>query len=302
MSTAVPRGFRMPSPSRRTVLAAALGLAVPSLGACDATPDAALPPEPPAIDADPPTPSATAAAAPTRPAAPSAAEMQARFGADVPREWGLEVTGTVLRTGTPGTALTFDACGGPQGAGIDSQLIAALRSAKVPATLFLNTRWVAANRALAHELAADPLFAIGNHGSRHLPLSVKGRAAYGIPGTANIAEVVEEVRTSRDALEQELQRDIPWFRAGTAHMDDVAVRICRSLGNIPVNFSVNADAGATFTAVQVATQLAGLKAGDIAIGHMNRPGSGTAAGFGKSLPALVARGLRFETLAALKTA
>jgi peptidoglycan/xylan/chitin deacetylase (PgdA/CDA1 family) len=294
-------------PSRRAVLAV-LGLAVPSLAACTGVPGTALT-SMPLVPDDDATADATAAPSatptpsrPARPAGPTTAELEARFGTAAPREWGLDVTGTVTHTGVPSAALTFDACGGPGGTGFDDRLIAVLRGHKVPATLFLNTRWVAANRGLAHELAADPLFAIGNHGSRHLPLSVRGRAAYGIPGTANIAEAAEEVRASRDALEQELQIDIPWFRSGTAHLDDVAVRICRALGSIPVNFTVNADAGATFTAPQVTAQLAGLKAGDISIGHMNRPGSGTSAGLDRALAGIQSRGIGFATLAALKDA
>ena len=305
--------------SRRAALAV-LGFVLPSLASCaqDADASASLgatatdisSPDPGASDVAPvPDGIVSARAVPSPTSAvprltplPSTAELVARFGPAMPREWGLEVTGVVTRIGPPGVALTFDACGGGKGSGFDGKLIAALRAQRVPATLFLNTRWVAANRGLAHELAADPLFAIGSHGVRHLPLSVVGRSAYGIPGTANVAEAAEEVRASRDALEQELQREIPWFRSGTAHVDDVAVQVCRALGSIPVNFSVNADGGATFTAERVAAQLARLQPGDIAIGHMNRPESGTSAGVARALPDLLARGVRFETLSAVSRA
>ncbi|WP_245827870.1 polysaccharide deacetylase family protein [Sinomonas mesophila] len=306
----------MPRLSRRAALAA-LGLVLPTLAACAPDADALVSLRATAADLPSPDPddstsmpvpggiaSARAVPSPTRAvpdraSLPSTAELVARFGTAVPREWGLEVTGVVTRTEPHSVALTFDACGGPQGLGFDERLITTLRAQRVPATVFLNTRWVAANPGLAHELAADPLFAIGSHGARHLPLSVRSHAAYGIPGTANVAEAAEEVRASRDALEQELQREIPWFRSGTAHVDDVAVQVCRALGSLPVNFSVNADGGATFTSDQVAARLATIQPGDISIGHMNRPGSGTAAGFARALPDLLARGVRFETLAAL---
>ena len=90
---------------------------------------------------------------------------------------------TVPGAGGRTLALTFDACGGPGGSRVDTGLVEVLRRNHVAATLFLNQRWVRSNRAYAEELVADPLFRIGNHGTRHLPLSVSGRSAYGIVGT-----------------------------------------------------------------------------------------------------------------------
>jgi peptidoglycan/xylan/chitin deacetylase (PgdA/CDA1 family) len=50
---------------------------------------------------------------------------------------------------------------------------------RVPATLFINARWIKANPRNFRQLAADPLFEIGNHGIEHRALSVIGRSAYG---------------------------------------------------------------------------------------------------------------------------
>jgi hypothetical protein len=79
----------------------------------------------------------------------------------------------------------------------DQALLAALRQQHIPATLFLNSRWITANQALAKELAADSLFELANHGASHGPLSVTGRSAYGIPGTRNPGEVYDEIMTKR---------------------------------------------------------------------------------------------------------
>ena len=103
---------------------------------------------------------------------------------------------TRLRGAGRAVALTFDACGGPHSSGYDAALIALLRREQVRATLFLNTRWVEANPRGFADLAADPLFHIGDHGNRHLPLSVTGRSAYGIRGTRNVGEVYDEVHDS----------------------------------------------------------------------------------------------------------
>src|SRR5690625_3832933 len=93
-----------------------------------------------------------------------------------PNEWGEFVTGvkTKIKTDKKKIALTFDACGGDFGSQYDADLISFLRSEQVPATLFLNERWIKANETLFFELASDSLFQIENHGTNHL-LSTEDR-------------------------------------------------------------------------------------------------------------------------------
>ncbi|GHG40865.1 polysaccharide deacetylase [Sinomonas cellulolyticus] len=229
-------------------------------------------------------------------ARPSAAEMVERFGGRRPRGWGLDLAGVVTRTGSGSVALTFDACGGPGGSSIDQRLLAALRKNKVPATLFLNARWIAANPGLSGELAADPLFELADHGTAHRPLSVTGRAAYGIPGTASVAAAYDELVSNRQHLELLVAQPSPWYRPGTAYYDDVAVDLVRALGLVPVNFAVNGDGGATFTPTQVVDAVGAARPGDIVISHLNRPASGTAAGYEAVLPRMLDRGVAFATL------
>ena len=71
---------------------------------------------------------------------------------------------------------------------------------------------------------------IGNHGTRHVPLSVTGRSAYGIGGTRSVDEVVAEVWTNHEKIAALTGKAPTWFRPGTAHYDDVAVGIVRELG------------------------------------------------------------------------
>ena len=97
-------------------------------------------------------------------------------------------------------ALTLDACGGRTGSGYDAELIKTLRRKRVPATLFVNARWIEANPGTFQRLAADPLFEIANHGTAHRPLSVNGRSAYGIAGTSSVADVVEEVAVNQQLI------------------------------------------------------------------------------------------------------
>ena len=198
-------------------------------------------------------------------------------------------------------ALTFDACGGPNGEGYDERLIAALRKHRAPATLFINQRWARANPGLVRDLAADPLFEIANHGTTHAPLASRGQSAYGIPGTANIGAAYDEIMDNQRYLADTFGIHAKFFRSGTAHMDELGAAMCRELGVVPMNFTVNLDAGATFPASEPSPRKRpNWVRRDVGIGHFNRPASGTARGVADALPGLLesleAKKLRLLTL------
>ncbi|MFB8180566.1 polysaccharide deacetylase family protein [Streptomyces sp. NPDC055966] len=226
------------------------------------------------------------------------ARIVARYGHSVPHSWGFDAPGVVhsLPTAKNEIALTFDACGGRGGSGFDRELIDFLRKRQVPATLFLNSRWIDENPAEFHRLAGEPQFEIANHGTRHLPLSVSGRSAYGIPGTRSAGEVYDEVAGNRAKLTGLLGAPPRFFRSGTAYCDDVAARIVRDLGERFASFSVNGDGGATFTHRQVHETVAAAPGGSIVICHMNHPEGGTAEGIASAVPHLLATGHRFVRL------
>jgi peptidoglycan/xylan/chitin deacetylase (PgdA/CDA1 family) len=227
---------------------------------------------------------------------PTKAQIVAEFAGRRPTEWGLDVTGVVTRSAAHQTVITLDACGGPGGSGVDQELLATLRRLNIPATLFVNARWIRANRPLAAELGQDPLFELANHGLLHRPLSVNGRTAYGIPGTGSVADAYDELTGCQDVLVEAAGQPSRFFRAGTAYFDDVAAAMTRRLGILPVNFSINADAGATLPPAAVAAALSAAGPGDIVIAHFNRPGSGTAAGFRQALPRLHGSGIVYGRL------
>lgn len=205
-----------------------------------------------------------------------------------PSEFGTHLSGIVdsvpTVTGRRTIALTFDACGGDY----DARLIEVLRSHRTPATLFLAKPWIDAHPDLTRELVADPLFQIENHGTRHVPLTVNGQAAYGIHGTANAAEAIEEISGNAAGL-RHFGVESTWFRAGTAHYDDVAVRIAHDAGMRIAGFAVNGDFGASAGALQVASQIEHAPDGAIVLMHMNHPNSGTAAGVEQALAAMDGR-------------
>ncbi len=243
-------------------------------------------------------PSSAASSSP--PLAPelSRAEVVARYGKLRPDYWGFGGPGVVrdLSTRRRVVALTFDACGGPGGREYDAALIEFLRQREVPATLFLNSRWIDENPAVFRQLRGEPLFELANHGTRHLPLSVTGRSAYGIGGTRDAGEVYDEVATNQVKLTRLLGTPPRYFRAGTAYSDDVAARIVTAMNDRLVTFSVNGDGGATFTPEEVRSTVAAAPGGSIVLCHMNHPRGGTAAGIAAAVPQLTAAGYRFVRL------
>ncbi|MBJ7341450.1 polysaccharide deacetylase family protein [Mycolicibacterium sp.] len=216
-------------------------------------------------------------------------------GARRPTQWGMSLPGIVTSFNPSGRqlALTLDACDHA----CDDALLDTLERNGVPATLFVCSKWIDANPGRTEQLAANPLFDIGNHGTRHVPLSVTGRSAYGIAGTTSAAEAVDEVWTEQARLSSLIGRAPTFFRTGTAHYDDVAVQIVHDLGLTPVGFSVNADNGATAPAAAVGAAISRAAPGSIVLAHMNHPRSGTGPGVAMALPAMLAAGWQFVPLA-----
>lgn len=245
-----------------------------------------------------PSASAGRSPAPPVPPRPDRAQIVGKYASRSPRAWGLEPPGIAVRLpeGTAAIALTFDCCGGPGGSGFDRNLLAALVRHQVPATFFLNARWLRANIALTRELAENPLFEIANHGTGHQPLSVSGRSAYGLPGTTDAGMVYDEIMGAQAELAAATGTAPRFFRSGTAHYDDVSVEICRALGLVPVNFTVNGDGGGTYPAATVTEELLSAPPGSIIIAHANRPEAGTGAGVVAALPRMAEQGRTFVRL------
>lgn len=221
------------------------------------------------------------------------------FSKKTPKEWGENVSGVRIQLATSDKvlALTLDACGSPKGKGVDQRLIDFLVQQQIPATLFINARWIDANPQLFKRLAAEPLFEIANHGMWHKPASINGRSIYGINGTMDTKELVQEIELNARKIEELTGKRTRYYRSGTAYYDEYAVQVSQQLGHEVIGFSVLGDAGATFNATQVKSALMASKAGDIIIAHMNHPEAGTGAGIIAAVPELKKRGFRFVKLA-----
>lgn len=215
-----------------------------------------------------------------------------------PTEWGEHVTGvrTTFQTDDDEIALTFDACGGPYGNEVDLELVEFLQAEGIPATLFINERWLLENEQLFMELSEDPLFQLENHGTAHVPLSVEGGEAWGIEATGSPEEVYEEIMQQHETVRNRIGKEMTLFRSGTAYYDEVAVKLAQELGYEVVNFSVLGDAGATYSSDQVEDALMTSTSGSIVLLHMNQPASGTAKGVKQAIPKLQQDGFTFVLL------
>lgn len=224
--------------------------------------------------------------------------LRVKYGKMETKEWGEKVTGVMTRIETEEKviALTFDGCGGGAGMGYDRKLVDYLIREEIPATLFLNGRWIEGNRKAFLELSSNPLFEIENHGTLHKPLSVDGRSVYGIRGTSGVDAVVKEIMENAKTIEEATGRKPRYFRSGTAFYDDVAVKIALELGMTPVNFDVIADGGATFSESGIVRASLSAKPGSILIFHMNHPEKSVAEGVMKTIPLLREKGFRFVLL------
>ena len=221
-----------------------------------------------------------------------------KFEKQKPKQWGEKVTGvkTQFNTKEKVIAITMDACGSKDGMGYDSKLISYLEKENIPATLFINARWIDANMDIFKTLAENPLFEIGNHGLAHKPASVDGNSIYGLKGTQDIGELVDEIELNARKIESITDKRPKYYRSGTAYYDDVAVRVANSLKHQVVGFSILGDAGATYTAKKVETAFLAAKKGEIAIVHFNHPESQTREGVIRAITKLKEQGFKFVKL------
>jgi len=240
---------------------------------------------------------------PPRPVVPVTEKKEAinrEYRNKIPRLWGEDIPGVLkrIRTTEKIVALTLDACGSPND-GYDKDLIDFLVREHVPATLFINSRWINKNPAVFQSLASNPLFEIENHGAEHKPASVNGKSVYGITGTGSPGELVDEIEINDRKIKELTGRKPRFYRSGTAYYDEYAVEIVRRLGYRIAGFSLLGDAGASWSKEKIAVVVGAAQPGDIIICHMNHPEKETFEGLEKALPRLKERGFSFVRLSDL---
>jgi peptidoglycan/xylan/chitin deacetylase (PgdA/CDA1 family) len=222
------------------------------------------------------------------------------FAHAAPGSWGEFVKGVDedMVTSKKILALTFDACGGPNGSEYDSELINYLRKEKIPATLFVSGKWIDANYSTFLELSKDPLFEIENHGLNHRPCSVDGESEYGIKGTPDVPDAFDEIEANERKIESITGRRPLFFRSATAYTDESCAKIARQLNVTMISFDVLSGDAVPFAPEKTIRQsvLTHVKPGALIIMHFNHPKWNTYEALAKIVPVLKQQGYSFAQL------
>lgn len=223
-----------------------------------------------------------------------------KFKLAVPGKFGEFVNGVDedIKTDKKILALTFDACGGPTGSGYDEELINFLRVNRIPATLFITGLWIDANKEKFIKLSHDTLFEIENHGLLHRPCSVDGESLYGIHGTANVSQAVDEVELNARKIQFYTGRKPIFYRSATAATDEECAHIAYALQEQIISFDIlSGDAVKGMSANAISANIIKTPTpGAIIIMHMNHPERNGYEALKIALPVLLKKGFTFVKL------
>lgn len=222
------------------------------------------------------------------------------FAHSKPGNWGEFVKGVDedIITNKKIIAFTFDACGGKNSDGYDAELIGFLRKEKINATLFVTGKWIDANYKTFLELAKDPLFEIENHGLNHQPCSVDGESEYGIHGTKDIPDAIDEMEANAIKIDKITGRKPSFYRSATAFTDEACAKIAKQLGITIISFDVLSGDAVPFTSkTEIESNvLKNVKPGALIIMHFNRPKWNTYEAMQIIIPELKKQGYTFAKL------
>ncbi|WP_330344218.1 polysaccharide deacetylase family protein [Streptomyces longwoodensis] len=282
-------------PVRRLTVLTALCALGAALAACGTAPGPGAAPAPHA-----PSP-ARASSAPPAPPAPSRPPTLA------PGPAGLTpVFAHAPRTAGRTVALTFDADmtadQGPRAAAgehFDNPgLIQALRTLKVPSTVFMTGRWAEQYPDQARALGHDPLFEVANHSYSHYAFTAD---CYGLP-TVPEDRMRADVERAYTAFQAAGITDaMPYFRFPGGCYDQRALRAVSGTGVTAVQWDVvSGDAFATDADAVARQVLDGVRPGSVVVMHCTRSAAPTTERVVRSVvPELRRRGYRFVKVSEL---
>ncbi|WP_033285089.1 polysaccharide deacetylase family protein [Streptomyces sp. NRRL F-525] len=267
---------------RRVAAACALGAALTACGA------------PSAPHASRPAPSAPTAAVSRPPTlAPGPAGLTPVFK-NGPRADGKTV------------ALTFDADmtadEGPRaakGEHFDNpQLIATLRTLKVPATVFMTGRWADEYPAEARSIGRDAQFEIANHSYSHYAFTGD---CYGLPTVAPDRMKADVERAYTAFKKAGVPNAMPYFRFPGGCYDRQALKTLSAVGVTAVQWDVvSGDAFATDSDAVAQQVLEGVKPGSVVVMHCTRSAApATERAVRVIVPELRKKGYRFVKVSEL---
>jgi len=217
-----------------------------------------------------------------------------------PGRFGESIAGVEQRLATVEKviALTFDACGGPKGSGVDTVLTNFLKREKIPATFFVAGPWIEKNLPIFKQWCSEPLFELENHGLTHHPCTLGNESKYGIKGTGNVGAAFDEVELNARQIEYYAHRKPEFYRPATAATDEGCVTLAQNLHETIVSFSaLPGDAVARAPKERlIQALLKQVKPGGIVLMHVNHPDWNGAEALMEAIPQLRKLGYRFVKL------
>ncbi len=188
-------------------------------------------------------------------------------------------------------ALTFDACSNhfskPK---YDKKITQILIDTKTPATIFLGGRWIEKQEENVIDLASNPLFELANHSYDH-------------PHFINLKEqrIIEQIEWTQEALFLASGKRGKYFRPPYGEYNQKVLKIVKSLGLIPINYSVasgDPDPASTKDKL-IKWVVSQTKPGSIIIMHINKNGKYTAEALPEIIKKLKSKGFEFVTISDL---
>ena len=228
-------------------------------------------------------------------------KIVAEFPNAKPGKWGEFVRGVdedIVDSSGKILALTFDACGTKYGNGFDQDLINFLDSEHIPVTMFVTGLWIDANPKTFQKLASDTLFEIENHGLRHKPCAVNGETEYGIQGTLNVGQAIDEIELNNRKIQNVTGRRPIFFRSPTAFCDETCVKVAGQLGITIISYDILSGDAVPFTPAREIENsiIKNAHDGAIVIMHMNHPQWYTYEALREAIPKLRKMGYTFVRL------
>ena len=211
-----------------------------------------------------------------------------------PRHGLLEPVLRLTPAGPPGqVAITLDACPGH----FDPRIATALVAHKIPATIFITAVWMKWNPAgLAYFLAHPEIFALQNHGAKHLPPVLGDKPVYGLKVAGSLDAIRAEVINGAVAVQAATGKPPLWYRGAAGLYSPQAIPFIESMGFRIAGYSLNSDQGASLPAATAAKRIEAAQNGDVIEGHINQPKRDSGAGIAAGLIALQAQGMKFVLL------
>jgi peptidoglycan/xylan/chitin deacetylase (PgdA/CDA1 family) len=207
-------------------------------------------------------------------------------------------------------ALTFDLCETAwEVAGYDGAIVDYLRKHRIKATLFAGGHWLLTHKERAMQLAADPLFEIGNHSWTHgnmrllsgTPMSDQVSRAQAAYEKIHSLLLKKQCLTKMPGSTNKIPRQMTLFRFPYGSCSAKSLQAVAANGLLAIQWDIaTGDPWKGQTAARIVnTVLRRVKPGSIILAHANGRGWHTA----KAVPTLVkqlkARGYEFVTISEL---